>query len=81
MRPTNNPPDSRSRVLALCASVPWWKRWFICHVLSRRKWQLARAHNIVASSMLLTDDHQTGMIVRAAADRLWNEIYSRHERA
>ena len=56
------------------AAIPWWKKVLTCCV-KRKKWNLARAHNKVACSMLLTDNHELGEAVRAAGDKLWAEIY------
>ena len=64
----------RDRLEAMYAAIPWWKKVLTCCV-KRKKWNLARAHNKVACSMLLTDNHELGEAVRAAGDKLWAEIY------
>ena len=65
----------RDQLEALYAAIPWWRKVLICCVLNRKKWKLARAHNKVACSMLLTDNHELGEAVRDAGDKLWAEIY------
>jgi hypothetical protein len=52
------------------ASIPLWKKLLICCILKPKKWRLARAHNMVAASMLLTRNHALGEAVRAEADKL-----------
>lgn len=58
------------------SALPLWKKLLVCWVLKRRQWKLAKAHNAVAASMLLTSDHATGEAVREAGDRLWADIYA-----
>lgn len=55
---------------------PLYKRVFICCVLNRKKWKLARAYSKVAVDLLFTEEHEMSEKIREKSDKLWAEIYS-----
>jgi hypothetical protein len=54
--------------------IPPWKRFFICQILRRKLWKVARAHNIVAAHHVF-DDYEIFQKMVDEGDKIWAEVY------
>jgi hypothetical protein len=63
-----------SSITKAILAIPVWERWFVCHVLERKKWKLARAYSEVTIDLIYSG-HPFQDEMRILQENAWADVY------
>ena len=56
-------------------TIPFWKRWLICHIFMRKEWKVAKAYNKVVIEEFHSGNDELSKRVELASYSKWRAVY------